>query len=251
MSLLEQIENLYRELPRLNCKECGLCCVSPTCTLAEFLYLAHYLQENVSREQLINYLTKPAEIHPDYEGNLRCIFLENKRCSVHPGRTAACRLFGIPSLSEMNIANLEECKNNITIAHGDGSIAFVKAWLKKLVALDAGIYDFDAEPYYIKGFTIQCWFDIYFDETFDFDVFNDIKNAMNHHFDLSSFTEYYTLKTGLKEKIDTISIVASLIDAGDKETLKKALYAIKNNYPLTGTYYYDEVNEFLNVIEER
>ncbi len=250
MNLIHEAKQLYKELPTLDCKQCGLCCVSPTSTLTEFIYLAHYLQKNVPKERVLKYLKTPVQPHPDYEGNVQCMFLENSNCTIHEGRPGACRLFGIPSLCELEISNMEECKNSITIIKGSGDISFINSWLEKLFCLDEGLYDFGTEPYYIKGFNIQCWFDIYFDESFDIDIFSDIKTVMKNNFDLSKFTEYYTPKTGLREQIDKISILSTLIGSCEKEALSKALNSIKNDYPLTGTYFYDEANEFLKILNQ-
>lgn len=250
MSLINDIEILYRDLPQLDCKQCGLCCVSPTCTLSEFIYLANYLQKNFTREKLIKYLSMPVKPHPDYDGNIYCIFLKKNCCTVHPGRPGACRLFGIPSLKELGISNMEDCKNGINITEGRGDISFINSWLEKLFGLDERLYSFNSGPYYIKGFNIQCWFDIYFDESFDTDVFSEIKAAMNQNFDLSHLALYYTPKTGLKEKIDKISIVSSLIGSGEKGALLTALNSIKNDYPLTGTYFYHEAEQFLQVLNQ-
>ena len=248
IDIISEIELLYQELPEIGCEQCGQCCVSPTCTLAEFIYLFHFLQKTVAPEKIKQYLLIPAETHPDYEGNLRCVFLENGKCSVHPGRTGACRLFGIPSLKKLNLTNMEDCKNKVAIIKGNGNVTFIQSWLDRLYALEKKLYRSWEEPYFIKGFNIQCWLDIYFDASLDFDVFIEIKNSMNQYIDLTPYKNSYKLKTGLKEKIDKISILASLLDTGDRESINKVLLSLRNDYPLTGMYFYDESEAFLKVL---
>ena len=248
--IISEIELLYQELPEIGCKQCGQCCVSPTCTLAEFIYLFQFLHKNLAPERIKQYLLAPAEIHPDYEGNLCCIFLEKGKCAVHPGRTGACRLFGIPSLKELKLTNMEDCKNEVAIIKGNGNVTFVQSWLDRLYILEKKLYRSWEEPYFIKGFNIECWLDIYFDDSLDFDVFIEIKNSMNQYIDFVPFKKFYRPKTGLKEKIDKISILAALLDSGDQEAIKKVLLSIRNDYSLTGMYFYDESEAFLKILDK-
>ncbi len=250
IDIIGELDLLYQELPEVDCKKCGLCCVSPTCTLSEFIYLFDYLQKSVNPEKVKEYILSPPEIHTDCEGNLRCIFLKNNSCAIHAARTGACRLFGIPSLKELKLTNMEECKNKTTVIKGNCNIAFIKSWLDKLYLLEKKQYHYGIEPYFIKGFNIQCWLDIYFDDSLDFDVFSDIKNIMKHYINLSSYEDSYEPKTGLKEKIDKISILTTLLDSGDREAIHKLLLSIRNDYPATGIYFYDETTAFLEVLDK-
>ena len=251
-NILLELEKLYSTLPELSCKACGLCCVSPTCTLSEFVYLFSYLCKNYPKHIVQKYVLTPLEIHPDYEGNLRCIFLKNDKCAIHYARTGACRLFGVPSLHNFEINNLEECKNGITITSGNGDSAFIKSWLDELVKLNESLYDFSQEPYFIRGFTIQCWLDIYFDDSLDFDVFHEIKEVMYRHIDLSYCNKSYALQTQLRDKFDKIAILSSLLYTScDIELVKKTVNSIKNDYPTTGTYFLEEATAYLSAIENR
>ncbi|MGD9201029.1 MAG: YkgJ family cysteine cluster protein [Chitinispirillia bacterium] len=246
-----QLEKLYSELPELSCKECGLCCVSPTCTLSEFIYLFKYLCENYPGHTVKEYVLTPLEIHPSYEGNLRCIFLKNGRCIIHAARTGACRLFGMPNLHKFEINDLEECRNNITVISGNSDITFIKAWLDKLVALNESLYHFSEEPYFIRGFNIQCWLDIYFDDSLDFDVFNEIKVVMYRYIDLSYCKKSYSQQTGIRDKFDKIAVLSSLLSSSsDIELVRKTVYSVKNDYHTTGTYYLEEAEAYLSAMEK-
>lgn len=249
-NIIHEIEKLYKELPEVDCTQCGICCVSPTCTLSEFIYLFHVLQNTSSTEKIIRYLQTPPELHPDYNGNVRCFFLEEKSCAIHPARTGACRLFGIPSLKELNLSNLEACRHHIEIVSGNSDISFIQSWLEKLCQLDRKLYDYAAEPYFIKGFNLHCWLDIYFDDSLDFDIFNDIKQVLKQYVDLAEYKNYYTSQTGLKEKIDKIGILSALLSSGDKALLHPLLLSIRDDYPATGTYFYDEAVAYLDVLDK-
>ncbi len=250
MKIIPELERLYKTLPEVDCQQCGLCCVSPTCTLSEFIYLFHTLLRTTAFGKIKQYIEIPPEPHPEYPGNVRCIFLENNRCSIHAARTAACRLFGIPSLKELNIANMETCRHAITVTSGNSDISFLQSWLDKLCDLDRTLYAYGSEPYFIKGFNIHCWLDIYFDDFFDFDAFRDITRVMKHYIDLTAFREYYICRTGLKEKVDKIGILSTLLACGDKNLLQPLLISIRDDYPATGTYFQDEAVAFCDVLEK-
>jgi len=243
-----KLESLYLQLPQVNCICCGGCCVSPTCTLIEFVYLIRTSIETLGSTKIKELVLSRPSLHPDYEGNIHCIFLENRKCSVHTGRTGACRLFGIPSLSQLGVEDLVECKNNIT-TNGLSSIEFISEWLENLFTLNCRYYPYGEEPYHIKGLNLSCWFDIFFDETINFEPFMSIKRFLRENLDLGFINGDYKQSTGIKEKIDKISLLSMLLDSGDPQTLKSLLLSIRDDYPLTGTYFYEESNAYLNAID--
>lgn len=250
MDILKKVEDLYNRLPEVGCTGCGLCCVSPTSTLAEFIYLFNYLHENFTTEQIITFIQKPAKLHDEYEGNSHCPFLENHKCSIHPGRAGACRLFGIPSLKEMGIQDMEECRNNITVISGRGDLPYIESWLNELFEFENTLYPLGAEPYFVKGFNVNTWLDIYFDDSIDFDVFKVIKDRMSKSLSLDQFKAYYKPTTNIREKIDKIGIFNSMIGNAGAEALRPLLISIRDDYPLTGTYFFEEAQMYLKAIDE-
>lgn len=250
MEIIKKVEALYNRLPEVGCTGCGLCCVSPTSTLSEFIYLCDYLEKSFNDKEIIDFIKNPATLHEEYEGNSHCPFLDGKRCAIHPGRAGACRLFGIPSLKNMGIKNMEECRYDISVISGRGDLPYIENWLDELFEFENTLYPFGVEPYFIKGFNIHSWFDIIFDDSIDFDVFKTIKDVINKNTKISRFQKYYTLCTNIREKIDKIGILNSMISISDGETLKRLLISIRDDYPLTGTYFYEEAQAFINVIEE-
>lgn len=248
MDFLAKIESLYDELPSVECLCCGTCCVSPTCTLTEFVYLINFAVDHLGKEKATELILRPPSIHPNYEGNLHCIFLNDSKCTVHHGRTGACRLFGISELSELKIDDFVECKNKVSTT-GNSSIEFIKDWLRRLSTLNEAVYPFSKEPYFLRGLNLSCWFDLYFDESIMFEPFSNIKNFLHDNLDLT-FIRNYKLCTGIKEKIDKITLFSLMLDSGDSEPLKKLILSIRDEYPLTGTYFYEEANEYLKVLTQ-
>jgi hypothetical protein len=248
MNLLADIESLYSKLPSVACTECGACCVSPTCTLAEFVYLMHHCCAALSENQLRAFVLAAPRASETCDGNLVCQFLKDKLCSVHLWRTGACRLFGIPFLEKLGVANLVSCKHNIRIVSGENSEAFVRSWLDTLSQLNAGLYKFGKAPYHIFGLNLESWLDIYFDGSIEGDVFDDMRRVMKTNVDLALLAPQYVPKTGIKEKIDKISVLSMMLSSGDSASLRELLLSIRDDYPLTGTYFQREAQTFLDTL---
>jgi Fe-S-cluster containining protein len=248
--LLAKIDALYARLPRLNCQGCGACCVAPTSFLCEFIYMMTTACTMFTHDELTTIIMTPPVGHPDYEGNMRCSFIKKGTCTVYPGRTGACRLFGLETLRELNVDEMVFCRNGITVAEGDHDKAFVESWLTELVTLESTLYPFSVEPYYVSGFPLQCWFDIYFDNTIESDVFTTIRQVMHRHLDLSFAQDAYKPQSGIKEKVDKISLFSMLINQSPGSELKKILCSIRDDYPLTGIYFLEEAKSFIKIIDQ-
>jgi hypothetical protein len=250
MDLLKEVASLYQQLPQVACRECGQCCVSPTCTLAEFIYLMHHCAVNLPQQDLEEFIFSVPLLSEAHEGNIVCAFLKNKLCSVHLWRTGACRLFGIPALEKLGVSDLVSCFNSISVVSGASDEAFIRAWLDRITSLNTALYPFGKAPYHVYGFNLECWLDIYFDDLFTVDVFADIRAIMARYFDLSKWKQDYKARTGLKEKIDKISILSLLLETGDRDSIKELLVSIWDGYPLTGTYFQKEAQEMLDMINK-
>jgi hypothetical protein len=248
MDIIKAIKSLYDELPEVSCKGCGLCCVSPTCTLAEFIYLMHNCQKSLPPEAMEKFLLSEPRMHEGHEGNLVCAFLKENRCMVHLYRTGACRVFGIPALEKLGIADMVSCFNAITVTKGRGDDEFIRSWLENISRLNAGLYQFGREPYHVYGFNLECWLDVYFDDLITVEVFSDVRDIMNRIIDLSQYRKRYAPKTGLKEKVDKITLLSLLLGSGDRETLAGLLASIRDDYPLTGSYFVKEAQTLLDAL---
>jgi hypothetical protein len=249
-NLLNNLDNLYQQLPMVRCRQCGTCCVSPTCTLAEFVFLMDYCKRNISREVLETILITPARMHETCTGNLACKFLINNQCLAHDGRTGACRLFGIPALNELNVANMEECAHRIDVVSGACPVDFIQAWMDSIFMLNQTLFGCFNAPFFIKGLNLESWLDIYFDDTLDFDVFLDIRKVMHEHVNLDCIRNGFKPLTAIREKIDKISVFHSMMGAATAAELADLLFSIRDDYPLTGTYYFEEAQAYLFKIEQ-
>lgn len=248
--ILTEIATLYSELPTVHCKGCGGCCVSPTCTVAEFIYLMDGILKTWSDEKIITALTSPVRQHPDYPGNNVCTFLKNGRCSIHHNRTGACRLFGIPALSHMNVKDMVYCKNEVTATGATTDIDAINRWLYRLVELNRKLHPLGTAPWYHVGFNIECWLDLYFDETLTQKYFTDLRDTMRLYLDLVRFAPDYRQQTGLHDKIKAVERFSAEIDTGNAPLLKRLLLEIRDEYPLTGSWFFEEVEAFLTAIEK-
>lgn len=247
--LFADLEALYDELPRVQCRQCGQCCVSPTCTLAEFLYLIHRAQQTQPAADFERAVLSVPEVHTGYEGNLQCAFLHDSRCMIHPGRTGACRLFGISALNEMGISDIAACKNAVA-AEGRTDKAFIEGWLDRLVLLNRGLHPVAEAPFYLTGLSIACWLDIYFEERHRQDFFGAIQTVMKQYVDLSAYSGRRRSKTDILDKIDKVAAFNDFMDLVPAQTLADILSSILKDYPLTGTWYQTEGHRFLAAIEQ-
>jgi len=248
----QKLRQLYSELPGVPCNACGECCVSPTCTLIEFLYAMRYAIEHLTKDDLRNVLIQKPRIHPAYEGNLKCLFQEggSRACQIHPGRSMACRLFSLPVIDSLSIAELENCKNMDDTKRPDVSQNELKKWLENLTQLNQQVASFYVEPYWIAGLNIECWLAIYFDPLLNEGIFGEIRSLLRENLDLAYLDGEYQDFTHLKEKFDKISILYPILDAGDKESATILIEDIRTQYPLTGTYYLYELNNLEAILKE-
>jgi hypothetical protein len=167
---------------------------------------------------------------------------------VHPARCGACRLFGVPALAALGIQDLTECKKSVTV-DDEPSGPWLQTWLESLTALNATLYPFGEEPYFVRGFSLACWFDLCLDTGISGEPFDRMRDIIREHIDLS-FVINYRPVTGLKEKIDKITLFFCMIGGGNRQALRGLLLSIRNDYPLTGTYFLEEAAIYLKALED-
>ena len=244
-----KIELLYAELPPVNCRGCGGCCVSPTCTLAEFIVVMDHAIKTLGYETLISAMTAQPVMHKKSEGNIECPFLINARCTVHPSRPGACRLFGLPAISSLGITDLDNCPHIPAAELSGGDSAPIATWLDRLIDVNTGLYPCMSEPFYVKGLNLQSWCDLYFEKTLTYDVFADIKRIITESIDLSPLQPHMKFHTNIGEKIDKISILNAAVGFSDAKFLGDLLLSIRGDYPFAGTYFYEESGAMIEEIE--
>lgn len=242
---LKELETLYQELPAVPCLACGGCCVSPTCTLLEFLFLMRYLLRTTGQAEMRRMICAPPVLHPEYEGNLRCKAHDatGGRCLVHPARTLACRLFGLPALSEFPIAELENCRRTDPSTKPAVAKSQIEGWIGALTRLNSRFASFYCEPYWIAGLNLECWLAVYFDPLLNDGILGSMKTILRNRINLGFLDREYIDKSGFKEKADKISLLYELLKVGDREAVRELSKSIRKDFPMTGTYYLDELDK--------
>lgn len=250
-SELRKLSDIYQQLPSVPCHACGECCVSPTCTIVEFIYLMKYALNNFERKDLTDILLGTALIHPKYDGNLYCRFQDKSSsgCMVHNGRTMACRLFGLPVLSKLSINNMENCTKMDSSSIADVDTTVLDGWLRELTGINRTIVDFYVEPYWVAGLNIECWLAVYFDPLLTDGVWGNMKSLLRNNLDLAFIENRYRDSTNLKEKADSISLLYMLIKTGEKSEVLRLMDKIVSKYPFTGTYYLEEIDKMREMLQ--
>lgn len=239
-----ELEGLYEQLPAVPCQGCGQCCVCPTCTLVEFLYLLR----KADSAQLATLTQSVPQLHSGCEGNLICPILHAGRCITHEIRTGACRLFGVPALNDFGIDEMESCRFHPLAVSPEADADFIRGWLDRMVLLNRQLYPVGALPYALTGLNLHCWMDIYFDKTFTIPFFIQLQQTMHAFVDVRPLVPGYRSQTGIRDKIDKIHAFSELIDSGDAGLLLALLQSIYNDYPLCGTYFIEEAQQYLSVL---
>lgn len=159
---------------------------------------------------------------------------------VHDGRAMACRLFGLPAMNLLKISNLENCKK-MTIPHDSTTVQSIQEWLTHLSEINNSFAPYYAEPYWIAGLNMECWLALYFDPWLNDGMLGELKTALQTSLNLSFLENKYRDYTDLKGKTDKIALLYELIKIGAKKEALELIADIRYGYPLTGTYYLDEL----------
>jgi Fe-S-cluster containining protein len=241
---LQQLEIIYSQIPGVPCNACGECCVSPTCTLLEFIFLLGYMLEKKKRADVECLLLRAPSLHEGYEGNLHCLFQDpvSRKCAVHPGRTMACRFFGLPAMDQLKIINLDNCRKMGLQAPGVNAEQ-LRTWMARLTDLNQSLAPFYSEPYWIAGFNAECWLAVYFDPLLNDGIFGSMKKILHDNLDLGFLEGRYADRTGLKDKTDKIALLYELIKIGDRGNSLLLAGELRNAYPYTGSYYAEELDK--------
>jgi len=246
-SLLKNLEQIYLEIPGVPCQSCGECCVSPTVTLLEFIYLMDgFLAEN-SMEQATEILCRPAAFHPTCEGNLICRMQAKRLCTIHKHRTMACRIHGLPVLQSLQIAGQEDCLKMKGILP-QVETADLKSWLELLSAMNSQVMEYYTEPYWLAGLNLEGWLAAYFDPLLDAGPFGQAKAILRGRYAQLAGVPY-TDASRLKDKVDKITLLFEMFKIGPSPELVALIDSIERDYPLTGTYYMEEAKKIRAAIQ--
>ena len=120
-----KVARLEADFPCLCCPQgCTICCNTSIflVTKLEFVFLAHYVNEHFSREEITRFVehsraevrAAPLEAHHVAESGIIdapglaqvCPFVTESGCSVYPARPSLCRLYGRSAHSDGQRVNL-------------------------------------------------------------------------------------------------------------------------------------------------
>ena len=249
-SSLSKLDLIYRNIPSVPCKACGKCCVSPTITFLEFLYLMDGVYR-FEKEQIQHFFSIPVKFHEKHEGNLQCRFIDKHgHCTVHKFRSMACRLHGLPAINMLGIEEIENCKIMPPSSLPEVKVNTLKKWLENLSQLNSEIFNHYKEPFWLAGLNIECWLAILYDPYFNLAPFKHFREIFKKRYPKLSEMKYSD-ETNLKEKVDKITMFFEFIKTGVSEELIDLLSSIINDYPVTGTYYLNEAKKYKEIIESR
>ena len=237
---LDRLRKIYQQLPQVECKQCGKCCVTPQCTLIEFIYLINYLCSSFSKNEITKILTSTMNLHPEYENHFLCRFQgSNKKCLVHKGRTFICRVHGLPVLDLFNIGNLDNCHLIDREKSSSMSLKKFKHLIDGLVKLEQQVYDGFQAPLYISALNIESWISIYMCKkslALRYKKLAELQKILHENVDLNF------LKKDYNDQIRFYELVEEIIMAYNDLCLERFMAAIArlkkilNKYPYT--YYY-------------
>jgi Fe-S-cluster containining protein len=194
---LEQLQQIYDNLPALDCRDCwGDCCVSPTMTASEFAFLLNHLQ--TAPESMVKFLTEPLKEHSSYPGNHHCRFQDNDngRCLVYHGRALACRLHGHEAMRYWETDDMEFCLkkpgNNTSLSQEE-----LSKKLSNLTKINEQMGIIYQEPYYFYSLNLESWLDFYFQPHLSADrpKLNVIFKQLHQQIELPTPSHYRALTT--------------------------------------------------------
>ena len=94
-----RLENVYSEIPDVQCNLCGECCYTVPVFFSEYIFMVDYIYTRIpnSLRQQLMYLGQNYHARwDDATKNFRCSFFSeaNGLCLIYPARPYICRLYG-------------------------------------------------------------------------------------------------------------------------------------------------------------
>jgi Fe-S-cluster containining protein len=245
------LQKSYETLPGLQCGDCwGECCVSPTLTAVEFIYMMLGLCETQSSIQVAAFLENQVKEHLFYSGNAHCRFqdLESGRCQNYEHRAMACRLHGHEALRAYQTEDLEFCNKkpdhhkNLNTEGLDDRLQLIRDYNQELNIP----YE---EPWYFCSLNLESWLDFFYTSRLSEQrpVLRQIFNFLYNHLDLPSMEGRYQLTT-LEGQLNTIETLYMAIEQGEGVLALDCLDSILNDFPSTGSYYLDEGHQMKAIL---
>jgi len=238
---LADVERLYESVPQATCRSCGLCCVTPTITLAEFMRLLQGMLEDWPRERLHAFLGGEMVRSTFYFGNHACRIQEEGLCSLYPHRPLICRLEGMPVLETLGMREERICPYDDGEPRG-GPVTRpqIDSWVGRIYEYSERFYNLHEEPYWIDSLNVECWFAVALDERISQPPILRLRGILNEGFDLDGLAEHYADRTRLKEKLDLIDRFMRMTEGHRPRKALKLLERILYDFPRTGSHFYKQ-----------
>lgn len=247
----EALTQAYNTLPPLQCGECwGECCVSPTMTAIEFIYMMLGAQETQTQEQLSKFLFAPVQEHLFYSGNAHCRYQDREtgRCQNYQHRAMACRLHGHEALRAYQREELEFCDKK-----PDHFLKLKKDGLDERLEL-IRLYNEQlqipyGEPWYFCSLNLESWLDFYYSPRL-----SENRPELKHIYDtLHEMVQLpgqdqRPMLTTLEGHLNTVETLYMAIEQGDGDLVLNCLNSIIQDFPSTGSYYMDEAQQLKDIL---
>jgi Fe-S-cluster containining protein len=241
-------DEIYLNIPEMNCRACGRCCVSPHMTLIEFCYIMTSLLDKSA--QLENILSREVAAHPDYNGNLMCRFqTPDNRCMIYPHRALVCRLHGHPVLKKMGLQYHVHCPT-AAVSSEVFDADDVYALMDRLTEINQGYYSYYSPPYWVSGLNTESWLTILCGDLQQ-NIFRLLKKIMLKEINSISIEPYFMQTVPLKEKLRVIDMFQVQLSSSHNETLIPLIRSIQNDFPETGAYYYFEAEMYEKTLKNK
>lgn len=250
-SIFKELHDKYSTLPGLQCGQCwGECCVSPTMTAIEFVYMMLGAQETMDKTTLLKFIQEPIKEHLFYAGNAHCRFQDmvNGRCQNYETRAMACRLHGHEALRAYQTDDLEFCDkkpdHNKTL-----SVEGLDRRLETIRDYNDSLEIPYAEPWYFCSLNLESWLDFYYTPSLceGRPVLAQIQRTIHSMLSLPLINQKVQLTT-LTAQLKTIEHLYRAISEGDGALVLDLLNDILEGFPSTGSYYLDEANQMKKIL---
>ena len=248
------LEALFTELPDVPCIACGLCCVTPHLTLAEFAYLLEGLLTQWSREELIDFVTRPMEPEGRYPGNAKCRLQAKEKgcCRLYTHRPLMCRLEGLPVLDRMGIRSIEICpyideRQMSRRVEADE----VDTWVQQAFDISGRFYRVYEEPYWMTALNVETWLALLLDPRIEQRPVLAVRSQLLDCFDVAFLAPHYVDRTGFARQLNLIDCFFEEAEVRRRPRLAvEALRRILGEFPNTGSYWQEEGRRYLEFMEE-
>ncbi len=243
--------NGYAQVPGLYCQGCaGDCCVSPTMTAVEFIWMMRYLIQS-QPDQVQNFLQKPAAEHRHWAGNLACRFQDvSGICLNYEGRAMACRLHGHEALRLYETPDMVFCDKNPDrdkTLNGNGLENLLDA-VRHYVGQVGAPYE---APFYFVSLNLESWIDFYFHPEYALGR-ADLEKC---HADLVQWIDLKPMQipihTTLRAKLNAIELAWKFWLQEDYLLAAQTFESLAADYPSVGSYFLEEARNMATLAKQK